>query len=86
MTRAEIDKMIENSMDDKYGREVVNLVEVYNDISKRKTLTDVEREEIKNILKLTIAIVKKTAGKLVDKKIKKFFKNLLTNQSKYDII
>ena len=44
MTRAEIDKMIENSMDDKYGREVVNLVEVYNDISKRKTLTDVERE------------------------------------------
>ena len=68
MTRAEIDKMIENSMDDKYGSEVVNLVEVYNDISKRKTLTDVEREEIKNILKLTIAIVKKTAGKLVDKK------------------
>ena len=86
MTRAKIDKMIENSMDDKYGREVVNLVEVYNDISKRKTLTDVEREEIKNILKLTIAIVKKTAGKLVDKKIKKFFKNLLTNQSKYAII
>ena len=68
MTRAEIDKMIENSMDDKYGREVVNLVEVYNDISKRKTLTDVERKEIKNILKLTIAIVKKTAGKLIDKK------------------
>ena len=68
MTRTEIDKMIENSMDDKYGREVVNLVEVYNDISKRKTLTDVEREEIKNILKLTIAIVKKTAGKMVDKK------------------
>ena len=68
ITRAEIDKMIENSMGDKYGREVINLVEVYNDISKRKTLTDVEREEIKNILKLTIAIVKKTAGKLVDKK------------------
>ena len=68
MTRAEMDKMIENSMDDKYGREVVNLIEVYNDISKRKTLTDVEREEIKNILKLTIAIVKKTAGKSVDKK------------------
>lgn len=68
MTRAEMDKMIENSMDDKYGREVVNLIEVYNDISERKTLTDVEREEIKNILKLTIAIVKKTAGKLVDKK------------------
>ena len=68
MTRAEIDKMIENSMDDKYGREVVNLVEVYNDISKRKILTDIEREEIKSILKLTIAIVKKTAGKLVDKK------------------
>ena len=62
MTRAEIDKMIENSMDDKYGREVVNLVEVYNVISKRKTLTDVEREEIRNILKLAIAIVKKTAG------------------------
>lgn len=62
MTRAEIDKMIENSMDDKYGREVVNLVEVYNAISKRKTLTDVEREEIRNILKLAIAIVKKTAG------------------------
>ena len=68
MTRAEIDKMIENSMDDKYGREVVNLVEVYNDISKRKTLTDVEREEIRNILTLAIAIVKKSAGKLVDKK------------------
>lgn len=68
MTRAEMDKMIENSMDDKYGREVVNLIEVYNDISERKTLTDVEREEIKNILKLTIAIVKKTAGKSVDKK------------------
>ena len=68
MTRAEMNKMIENSMDDKYGREVVNLVEVYNDISKRKTLTDVEREEIKKILKLTIAIVKKTARKLVDKK------------------
>ena len=63
ITRAEIDKMIENSMDDKYGREVANLVEIYNDISKRKTLTDVEREEIKNILKLTIAIVKKSAGK-----------------------
>ena len=67
MTKAEMDKMIENSMDDKYGREVVNLVEVYNDVSKKKTLTDVEREEIKNILKLTIAIVKKTAGKF-DKK------------------
>ena len=63
MTRAEIDKMIENSMDDKYGREVVNLVEVYNAISKRKTLTDVEKEEIRNILKLAIAIVKKSAGK-----------------------
>ena len=62
MTSAEINKMIENSMDDKYGREVINLIEVYNAISKRKTLTDVEREEIKNILKLTIAIVKKTAG------------------------
>lgn len=36
MTKAEMDKMIENSMDDKYGREVVNLVEVYNDISKKK--------------------------------------------------
>ena len=81
MTRAEIDKMIENSMDDKYGREVVNLVEVYNDISKRKTLTDVEREEIRNILKFATAIAEKA-----DKKIKKFFKNLLTNQSKYDII
>ena len=68
MTRVEMNKMIENSMDDKYGREIVNLVESYNAISKRKTLTDVEREEIKNILKLTIAIVKKTAGKLVDKK------------------
>ena len=68
MTRVEMNKMIENSMDDKYGREIVNLVEAYNAISKRKTLTDVEREEIKNILKLTIAIVKKTAGKLVDKK------------------
>ena len=67
MTKAEMDKMIENSMDDKYGREVVNLVEVYNDVSKKKTLTDIEREEIKNILKLTIAIVKKTAGKF-DKK------------------
>ena len=44
MTRAEIDKMIENSMDDKYGREIVNLVEAYNAISKRKTLTEVERE------------------------------------------
>ena len=59
MTRAEIDKMIENSMDDKNGREVVNLVEVYNDISKRKTLTDVEREEIRNILKLATAIAEK---------------------------
>ena len=63
MTRAEMDKMIENSMDDKYGREVVNLVDVYNAISKRKTLTDVEREEIRNILALAIAIVKKSAGK-----------------------
>ena len=59
ITRAEIDKMIENSMDDKYGREVVNLVEIYNDISKRKTLTDVEREEIRNILKLATAIAEK---------------------------
>ena len=59
MTRAEIDKMIENSMDDKYGREVVNLVEMYNAISKRKTLTDVEREEIRNILKLATAIAEK---------------------------
>ena len=68
MTRTEMNKMIENSMDDKYGREVVNLVEVYNDISKRKTLTDVEREESRNILTLAIAIVKKSAGKMVDKK------------------
>ena len=43
MTRVEMNKMIENSMDDKYGRETVNLVEAYNAISKRKTLTDVER-------------------------------------------
>ena len=59
ITRAEIDKMIENSMDDKYGREIVNLVEAYNAISKRKTLTDVEREEIRNILKLATAIAEK---------------------------
>ena len=59
MVRAEIDKMIENSMDDKYGREIVNLVEAYNAISKRKTLTDVEREEIRNILKLATAIAEK---------------------------
>ena len=44
MTRVEMNKMIENSMDNKYGREIVNLVEAYNAISKRKTLTDVERE------------------------------------------
>ena len=59
ITRAEIDKMIENSMDDKYGREIVNLVEAYNAISKRKTLTEVEREEIRNILKLATAIAEK---------------------------
>ena len=59
MTRVEMNKMIENSMDDKYGREIVNLVEVYNAISKRKTLTDVEREEIRNILKLATAIAEK---------------------------
>ena len=59
MTRAEIDKMIKNSMDDKYGREIVNLVEAYNAISKRKTLTDVEREETRNILKLATAIAEK---------------------------
>ena len=68
MTRVEMNNMIENSMDDKYGREIVNLVEAYNAISKRKTLTDVEREEIRNILTLAIAIVKKSAGKWVDKK------------------
>ena len=59
MTRVEINKMIENSMDDKYGREIVNLVEAYNAISKRKTLTDVEREEIRNIQKLATAIAEK---------------------------
>ena len=59
MTRAEIDKMIENSMDDKYGREIVNLVEAYNAISKRKTLTEVEKKEIRNILKLATAIAEK---------------------------
>ena len=59
MTRVEMNKMIENSMDDKYGREIANLVEAYNAISKRKTLTDVEREEIRNILKLATAIAEK---------------------------
>ena len=59
MTRVETNKTIENSMDDKYGREIVNLVEAYNAISKRKTLTDVEREEIRNILKLATAIAEK---------------------------
>ena len=59
MTRVEMNKMIENSMDDKYGREIVNLVETYNAISKRKTLTEVEREEIRNILKLATAIAEK---------------------------
>ena len=59
MTRVEMNKMIENSMDDKYGRENVNLVEAYNAISKRKTLTEVEREEIRNILKLATAIAEK---------------------------
>ena len=59
MTRVEMNKMIENSMDDKYCREIVNLVEAYNAISKRKTLTDVEREEIRNILKLATAIAEK---------------------------
>ena len=59
MTRTEMNKMIENSMDDKYGREIVNLVEAYNAISKRKTLTEVEREEIRNILKLATAIAEK---------------------------
>ena len=59
MTRAEMNKMIESSMDDKYGREIVNLVEAYNAISKRKTLTEVESEEIRNILKLATAIVEK---------------------------
>lgn len=59
MTRAEMNKMIENSMDDKYGREIVNLVEAYNAISKRKTLTEVEKEEIRNILKLATAIAEK---------------------------
>ena len=59
MTKAEIDKMIENSMDDKYGREIINLIEAYNAISKRKTLTDVERKEIRNILALATAIAEK---------------------------
>ena len=59
MTRVEINKMIEDSMDDKFGREVVNLVEAYNAISKRKTLTEAEREEVRNILKLATAIVEK---------------------------
>ena len=59
MTRVEINKMIESSMDDKFGKEIVNLVEVYNAISKRKTLTEAEREEIRNILKLTTAIAEK---------------------------
>ena len=59
MTRAEINKMIENSMDDKFGKEIVNLVEAYNAINKRKTLTEVESEEIRNILKLATAIAKK---------------------------
>ena len=59
MTRTEMNKMIENSMDDKYGREIVNLVEAYNAISKRKTLTEIEREEIRNILKLATAIAEK---------------------------
>ena len=59
MTRVEINKMIEDSMDDKFGREIVNLVEAYNAISKRKTLTEAEREEIRNILKLATAIAEK---------------------------
>ena len=59
MTRVEINKMIADSMDDKLGREVVNLVEAYNAISKRKTLTEAEREEVRNILKLATAIVEK---------------------------
>ena len=59
MTRVEMNKMIENSMDDKYGREIVNLVEAYNAINKRKTLTEVEKEEIRNILKLATAIAEK---------------------------
>ena len=59
MTRVEINKMIEDSMDDKLGREVVNLVEAYSAISKRKTLTETEREEVRNILKLAAAIVEK---------------------------
>ena len=59
MTRVEMNKMIENSMDDKYGREIVNLVEAYNAISKRKTLTEVEKKEIRNILKLATAIAEK---------------------------
>ena len=59
MTRVEMNKMIENSMDDKYGREIVNLVEAYNATSKRKTLTEVEKEEIRNILKLATAIAEK---------------------------
>ena len=59
MTRAEINKMIENSMDDKFGKEIVNLVEAYNAINKRKTLTEAERKEIRNILKLATAIAEK---------------------------
>ena len=59
MARVEINKMIEDSMDDKFGREIVNLVEAYNAISKRKTLTKAEREEIRNILKLATAIAEK---------------------------
>ena len=59
MTRVEMNKMIENSMDDKFGKEIVNLVEAYNAINKRKTLTEVEREEIRNILKLATAIAEK---------------------------
>ena len=59
MTKVEINKMIEDSMDDKFGREIVNLVEAYNAISKRKTLTEAEREEIRNILKLATAIAEK---------------------------
>ena len=59
MTKVEINKIIEDSMDDKFGREIVNLVEAYNAISKRKTLTEAEREEIRNILKLATAIAEK---------------------------
>ena len=84
MTRVEMNNMIENSMDDKYGREIVNLVEAYNAISNRKTLTDVEREreEIKNILKLTIAIVKKLLENRLIKKIKKIFQKPLDKSIK----